>query len=186
MRKRPTNLGIAVPRSFRLARLVRLIRNFPQVQAQVLNLIKVARPAAAQSVIIIIFILIFSIMGKDLLGATLMAPVPGLALIAANARVYVRARQLPGAFARLHPGRVLRVDPVRARFPVLVEVVQSWSVFSLHAPKRLLWAAVSESKWDEIAGWGVDPCSVAAGGSGAAAVAGAEGGQGLEGDVASK
>jgi hypothetical protein len=67
-----TSAGMSVLRMFRLARLVRLVRNYPQVTQQVLNLIKVARPAAAQSVIIIIFIVIFSIMGKDLLGGKMI------------------------------------------------------------------------------------------------------------------
>jgi hypothetical protein len=177
-----TNAGVSVLRSFRLARLVRLIRNFPQVQAQVLNLVKVARPAAAQSVIILIFIIIFSIMGKDLLGFTLMTPPQSLSEISINARVYVRARQLSGSFARRHPGRVLRIETARTRFPVLVEVVQSWSLLSQGASKRKLWVTVLErtSKWDEFAGWAQDPClGVAAGDLG-----GQEGGEAEDAGVA--
>jgi hypothetical protein len=177
-----TNAGVSVLRSFRLARLVRLIRNFPQVQAQVLNLVKIARPAAAQSIIILIFIIIFSIMGKDLLGFTLMSPTQSLSEISTNARVYVRARQLPGSFARRHPGRVLRIETARTRFPVLVEVVQSWSLFSQNVSRRKLWVTVLEhtSKWDEFAGWAQDPCLGVAAGD----VGGQEGGEAEEaGDV---
>ena len=63
---------------------------------QVGNLIKIARPATAQSVLMMIFITIFSIMGKDLLGGALIESVPPQSQLAPNARVYVRAHDLAG------------------------------------------------------------------------------------------
>jgi hypothetical protein len=81
----------------------------------------------------------------------------------------------PGSFARRHPGRVLRIETARTRFPVPVEVVQSWFLFSQNASKRKLWVTVLEhtSKWDEFAGWSQDPCLGVAAGD----VGGQEGGE---------
>jgi hypothetical protein len=76
---------------------------YPQVTQQVLNLIKVARPAAAQSVIIIIFIVIFAIMGNDLLGPAMMSPPRSLAEVTVHSHVYVRGQRLAGGFSRVHP-----------------------------------------------------------------------------------
>jgi hypothetical protein len=156
--------GVSVLRMFRLARLVRLIRNFPRVQEQVVNLIKVARPAAAQSVIMIIFIVILSIMGKDLLGANLLKPPSSADHLAIHSRVFVRSRQLPGGFARLHPAKVLAVEDSSAQlWPVMVEVVKGWSILLQMEPKVRMRARLSaDPQWHELAGWSQDPCDVQA------------------------
>jgi hypothetical protein len=136
--------GVSVLRMFRLARLVRLVRAYPQVQQQVMNLIKVARPAAAHCVIICIFIAIFAIMGKDLLGAQLLLPPSSLSEVAIHARVYVRAHHLEGGFERVHPARVLRVhDAQNESWPILVEVVRSWAIFADPADNLELSATIS-------------------------------------------
>ena len=157
--------GVSVLRMFRLARLVRLVRSFPQVQEQVLNLIKVARPATAHSTIMFIFIVIAAIMGKDLLGAVLIDTPKPLSNLAINARVYVRARRLAGGFARVHPARVLRVeeqptpDANNQKWPIHVEVVQGWSILALRQPTTHLQAQLPSSQWEELAGWSRDPCA---------------------------
>lgn len=149
------NAGVSILRMFRLARLVRLLRMFPQVQQQVMNLITIARPAAAQSVLIFIFIVIFAIMGKDLLGTHLIGPPSDLSQVVIRSRVYVRSKLLPGNFSRVHPARVLQVQE-HLSLPVQVEVVTGWSMFG--SIFGTLWVRLSDSKWDELNGWTEEEC----------------------------
>ena len=65
---------------------------------------------------------------------------------------------MAGGFQRLHPARVVTVDPGEPSAPILVEVVAGWSLFAEAQPTTRIRTQLALSQWDELAGWSEDPC----------------------------
>jgi hypothetical protein len=94
--------GVSALRTFRLVRIVKLLRAFPDVQKQVAAIVATLSSVAALIALISIFLLIFCILGMNLMGGTLLTSWPGT--LERGAEVYVRI-----------PGDTL----VKSTFPVL-------------------------------------------------------------------
>jgi hypothetical protein len=83
--------GVSALRTFRLVRIVKLLKSFPDVQKQVAAIITTLSSVAALIALISIFLLIFCILGMNLMGGTLLGDWPGD--LARGAEVFLR---LPG------------------------------------------------------------------------------------------
>jgi hypothetical protein len=140
--------GIMVLRTFRLVRIVKLLRVFPDIQKQVKIVVGILGSVAALIALILIFLLIFCILGMNVFGGTTVAEWDPSS-VALGAAVYV---QIPG-------------DPLspkfRGRYATVVEVdpfnhtATPWKVAirygdELHTllnlePDGTTWAQVVES-----------------------------------------
>ena len=83
--------GISALRTFRLVRIVKLLRAFPDVQKQVAAIVATLSSVAALIALISIFLLIFCILGMNLMGGFLLVDWPGM--LQRGAAVFV---QIPG------------------------------------------------------------------------------------------
>ncbi len=83
--------GISALRTFRLVRIVKLLRAFPDVQKQVAAIVATLSSVAALIALISIFLLIFCILGMNLMGGFLLVDWPGT--LQRGSSVFV---QIPG------------------------------------------------------------------------------------------
>ena len=83
--------GVSALRTFRLVRIVKLLRAFPDVQKQVAAIVTTLSSVAALIALISIFLLIFCILGMNLMGGSLLSSWPGL--LERGTEVFVR---IPG------------------------------------------------------------------------------------------
>ncbi len=90
--------GISALRTFRLVRIVKLLRAFPDVQRQVTAIVATLSSVAALIALISIFLLIFCILGMNLMGGFLLVDWPGM--LQRGASVFV---QIPGDTLAITP-----------------------------------------------------------------------------------
>mmetsp|Transcript_31531 Transcript_31531/g.76314 ORF Transcript_31531/g.76314 Transcript_31531/m.76314 type:complete len:1933 (-) Transcript_31531:88-5886(-) len=146
--------AVMVLRTFRLVRIVKLLRAFPDVQKQIKIVISVLGSVAALNGLILIFLLIFCILGMNIFGGKLVAEWdPGL--ISMGTRVYV---DIPGDWlqdrfpGQWHgrPGSIEQVDPFNhSSTPWLVQLEWGAELAAEYpnlgiSEEGFLWAAVKE------------------------------------------
>uniref|UniRef100_A0A7S1GW80 EF-hand domain-containing protein n=1 Tax=Hemiselmis andersenii TaxID=464988 RepID=A0A7S1GW80_HEMAN len=146
--------AVMVLRTFRLVRIVKLLRAFPDVQKQVKIVVGILGSVAALIGLIFIFLLIFCILGMNIFGGKLVAEWdPGL--ISMGTRVYV---DIPGDWlqdrfpGQWHgrPGSIEQVDPFNhSSTPWLVQLEWGAELAAEYpnlgiSEEGFLWAAVKE------------------------------------------
>eukprot|EP00286_Rhodomonas_abbreviata_P000279 CAMPEP_0181291404 /NCGR_PEP_ID=MMETSP1101-20121128/1948_1 /TAXON_ID=46948 /ORGANISM="Rhodomonas abbreviata, Strain Caron Lab Isolate" /LENGTH=1755 /DNA_ID=CAMNT_0023395791 /DNA_START=9 /DNA_END=5276 /DNA_ORIENTATION=- len=138
--------GFTVLRTFRLVRVVKLLRAFPDVQKQIKILVSVFGSVAALNALMLIFLLIFCILGMNVFGGTVVEEWDP-STIALGSRVYV---EFPWHDGGSRYATVVGMDHYNhSSSPWQVKVAfgeeeQVWKALNI-PPDGMVWAADKES-----------------------------------------
>ncbi|EKX42435.1 hypothetical protein GUITHDRAFT_141128 [Guillardia theta CCMP2712] len=143
---------LSVLRAFRLVRLVKFLRKFPQFQRQVGRIAEMLRPVATMVVLIMLFLFIYTILGMNLFGAKMWYR-PTWQDIELGEWVYV---DIPGDdLPSLLPGRpgiVQSIDRAQhPRLPYRVRIVSSFTTFGYETEE--VWAGIRNDDVFTVLPW---------------------------------
>eukprot|EP00960_Hanusia_phi_P062015 765019-Hanusia_phi.AAC.2 len=143
---------LSILRAFRLVRLVKFLRRFPQFQKQVGRIAEMLRPVATMVVLIFLFLFIYTILGMNLFGAKMWFR-PTWKDIQLGDWVYV---DIPGDnLPSMLPGRPGIIQGISTeehpRLPYNVRIVSSFTTFGYETGQ--VWAGIRDDGVFTVLPW---------------------------------